>query len=1382
MIKKIFLVVFLLYLAAASIFSLEPSNTEILIKSTKNLNFTKNLFEDDVLNDYFDSYNISLIEAVSPSSKNFNWYLVRTEEIIDYEDMFQKAKEISILSFVQRNTLSSMNVIPNDPLYSDQRIIMELINLPQAWDVETGSEQVIVAVVDSGILLLEDLQNNIFINENEIPGNGIDNDGNGFIDDYMGYDFVDAPGMSHVAIGDYLDRDPDPTDENFHGTHVSGIIAADTNNYTGIAGTAWNVKILPIRAGFKTTGGGGFLEDDDAAAAMLYAANMGAHIINCSWGDANFSQIIKDAVDYCVERGVVIVAAAGNSPGVNINYPARFNNTIAVGAVDNQKRLAGFSSYGPELDIVAPGVNILSTFNENQNYFRMSGTSMAAPFVSGAVALLLSKEPGLDVFQVKQRLIASAEDLGDPGFDNFYGYGLLDVRRLLDGTANNIIDISSPTDHQRFNSGFIVRGTVKSPKFLRYSLMFTDKQTPQSIDWKDINTHQNSPVYFYTEVDNGVLGEFYLPSFFMDGLYRLRLKMEMSDGSAIESHLIFFIDRNLPELKENTVLYQKRYNKHLSEHFIFSLWNKEVSLRMEYKIGNNSWINTSVSYDSLHILKADNYLQTGDLSVRFTATDLNGQVTHTDWQDLNILIKNEEIPETGFIVNELAQGLILTKNAYDFNQNQRPELIALRVGDDISDEVFAVEYQQNALSSTFVFTEKSWPLDISVNQQNRKKLASLRGDYLQIYESLSNHAYPDFPLWSLQDVNGAIFADFTNNGNPELIAVRDLAIETGIEIYKETLIGFDMLATISNPTPTSGRRMFVPKIQAGNLDNNGKTDLLTADIDGDIMIWEYINNTPTMVWSKRLPVLNTYFLNINDFTGDGHNEFIAGGYITSEESSKTWWYFEMFKALDSDEKYSSLGNISFSTVRTGQNSIYSMDLNSNNQAELVLALTPYLYVISYTEDGLKPIFWTECDASYQISGIPENEHHTAVCIFNKTTEQGLRSFALSADNPFTGPATPTNLHGEYVNDDFVQLYWESEVADYYNVYFKLSENEPYILKGQSTSNDFSDNEIPDSSSIIYSVSSVVSNLNPSESYLSTSYKVVLEPIAQVEYLKMIGKKSLLLSFDKPIHSSCVNMSFYSVNHGIGVPSSVHFFDENRTLFLTFFSNLHEKHDLTLSFTGLKDANQRLIPDQTIPIQILADTEPPFVVTNEKMSDNQIALYFSEKLDPVFAKDAANFHLEPPVQDLNNYVKNVSFNDSLLILTLANNIVKTISNYYLSMSNIRDLAGNLMSNQHNRISLNLTEIRDLTFMVVYPNPLNVNEIEDVKFKNLPLTKKGDIKIFNLSGDLVYRESFEGKSLLSWSAKNNSGQSVSAGLYYYIITAGSDRKKGKIAVIR
>ena len=182
-------------------------------------------------------------------------------------------------------------------------------------------------------------------------------------------------------------------DESGHGTHVAGIAGAVVDNNLGIAGVCPDCRIMALRAGLNLSLGA-FLEDDDVASAIVYAADNGADVINMSWGDPRPSPLMRDVIEYAYQLGVVLVASSGNEAEESLFYPAGFDKTIAVGAIDVRSQVASFSNFGWNLDVVAPGVAIISA-GLGGGYVLLSGTSMAAPFVSGLAGLLLSQDPGL---------------------------------------------------------------------------------------------------------------------------------------------------------------------------------------------------------------------------------------------------------------------------------------------------------------------------------------------------------------------------------------------------------------------------------------------------------------------------------------------------------------------------------------------------------------------------------------------------------------------------------------------------------------------------------------------------------------------------------------------------------------------------------------------------------------------------------------------------------------------------------------------------------------------------------------------------------------------------------------------------------------------------
>ncbi|GAB4568008.1 MAG: hypothetical protein Kow0047_20570 [Anaerolineae bacterium] len=308
------------------------------------------------------------------------------------------------VTWAEPNYTIQLDLVPNDPLYSTQSTYLDRLQVETAWDATTGSPDIVVAVLDTGVDLAHpDLSAGIWTNPGEIPGNGLDDDENGFVDDVHGWDFADD--------------DNDPTDDHGHGTHVAGIIAARTNNGIGIAGMAGQVTILPVDI-FS----GGIGTYADLIQGIVYAADNGARVINMSLGALSYSRGEEAAVAYATERGALCIAASGNQ-GLEVwHYPAAHPQVIAVGAVDSADQRAGFSNYGPYLSLTAPGVQVTSTLPGNR-YGWLSGTSMATPHVSGVAALILSLNPFLSPAEVRAILESTADDLGAGGWDPQYGYG-----------------------------------------------------------------------------------------------------------------------------------------------------------------------------------------------------------------------------------------------------------------------------------------------------------------------------------------------------------------------------------------------------------------------------------------------------------------------------------------------------------------------------------------------------------------------------------------------------------------------------------------------------------------------------------------------------------------------------------------------------------------------------------------------------------------------------------------------------------------------------------------------------------------------------------------------------------------------------------------------
>jgi hypothetical protein len=322
------------------------------------------------------------------------------------------------------------------------------IEMEEGWALEKGDSSIIVGIIDSGCKLDHpDLQGRIWKNYDEIPGNGIDEGNNGYIDDDQGWDFAKSDSL--------------PADDYGHGTNVAGIIGAKANNGIGYAGVDWNCKLMILK-GLNSGNWGYYSWWSDA---IHYAVDNGAKVINMSLGGTGASTTLNDAVNYALIHNVTIVACMMNTNSKTAFYPAAYPGVIAVGSTNpDDKRSHPFfwsntsgSNYGPHISVVAPGNYIYGLdYQSNSEYgYYWGGTSQATPLVCGLAALILAQDPGMTPAQIKTLIQSTAEDqVGDPaedapGWDQYFGYGRINAH-------NALLQLSGESEKDKKNQNFVV--------------------------------------------------------------------------------------------------------------------------------------------------------------------------------------------------------------------------------------------------------------------------------------------------------------------------------------------------------------------------------------------------------------------------------------------------------------------------------------------------------------------------------------------------------------------------------------------------------------------------------------------------------------------------------------------------------------------------------------------------------------------------------------------------------------------------------------------------------------------------------------------------------------------------------------------------------------
>ncbi len=389
-------------------FNISSTSGQIIIKRKKGINSFNSISPDFKTIKSIKNLNVEVVQVKNSGSMDNILKNLRNHPGVEYASpnfirkiVLPKRRRSTMLAVTPINQGTPASTAGSDPMRKDQ-YALDITHAEQGWKITRGKANIIIAIVDTGI-------------DPEHP-------------DLKG---KTVPGFSAIKESQTV------KDENGHGTHVSGIASAITNNAVGISGMAPNCKIMPVKV-LDHSGSG---DDAGIIEGITWAADHGADIISMSLGGGGTSEAFEEAISYALKKNVVIIAAMGND-GQNIeNYPAASKGVIAVGSTDAKDKISDFSNFGNWITVSAPGTQILSTFptykvdlnNEGlpQNYATLDGTSMAAPYVAGLAALIRSKYGKISPEQVKNIIIKGADDLGHPGFDDYFGHGRINVLKTI---------------------------------------------------------------------------------------------------------------------------------------------------------------------------------------------------------------------------------------------------------------------------------------------------------------------------------------------------------------------------------------------------------------------------------------------------------------------------------------------------------------------------------------------------------------------------------------------------------------------------------------------------------------------------------------------------------------------------------------------------------------------------------------------------------------------------------------------------------------------------------------------------------------------------------------------------------------------------------------
>lgn len=1323
---------------------------------------------------------------------------IQFDEAVD-ENLFQQlVSSEEGIEYIQIAGIYKMDLVPNDSMLADQWGL-EKIKAFDAWDITTGADTVLLCIIDTGMDYDHpDLTNKIYLNQGEIgtdglgrdkTTNGIDDDGNGFIDDYRGWDFTDRVGFPFDSTGgDYLNWDNNPYDDQGHGTYISGIAGAEFNNITGIAGAAPNIKMLNLRA-FDP---GGFGEEDDVAAAILYAVESGAKVINMSFGDNSFSLVLRDVIRYAYSQGVVLVASAGNSGSSAPHYPSGYSEVIAVGNSTIDDFVAGNSNFGSTIDLVAPGTQIVTTARNN-NYASINGTSASAPFVSAAASLILSIQNFTNE-EIKQILKSTTDDIGEPGWDLRSGAGRLNMNRALNVIAPAVIKFNSPRqDFATLENQLSVNATILSPFFNSFDLLVGTGFNPT--DWTTLisngtNQFSNQNIY---DLDI---------SSFADTVYNIRLIVYLNNGGTLEERVNFYVNRTPPVAElisvgpafygDKTTIFASIFTDEpcLTRMYFREFGTSEFSvITLDGFTTNNQFIK------QLHYGFIPKQLveQNSGYEVYFEAENLVGLTT--------------EIKDNGSLFQfatdfdaELAASTQLPFMLPAGSIFQDP--VSVTTTDD--SEIFLRELLNPKISKLLKLDNQEFiQLDSleeriikSVGDFNNNGLTDLLGFFIRngyvleqtgsqsasFNEKYSNETGSFWPV---------MVQDFHNNGSNEVLVVEN---DSTFGIWNvNNDLSLTKSRSISNFTNTGfgGNIINSPHAQVSDINGDGIEELWFVDLDGDIFSYELQNGDfqeGSVIETQFLG--SSSFLAAGDYNGDGIEELAVLLHSVDAIDIAPFYRLIIFNLINNE--FNVLYDWAFidaatefisGTFQQADNSIRFVDIDSDSDDELVLFVFPYSYIFNYDFSNNKIVSYKENINSNSIFAGDLNKNGVVEIAF--PTNDGIAFYEFS---PATKATTPYNVNGFSIDSSTSKITWSGN-TDFYYIY-RGESVETLELLDSVIVREYVDPFLTTGNNYFYAIQSFDPLKPEPYSNLSKAVTVYTHTPAYITEVQNNSTNSLIVRFSEKINNTIENLQAFEVT-GIGYPNSIS--PNNQFSYLLTFSD-----DLPVGLNSLIVGNLRDFygsPIETDTVQFNVDSiivqDEFFVNSFEILNAYRIKVTFNLPVDQSSAFNTANYKFNPDnkvtavtIDNNDPKVIYLSLEGQKPVGSIGKEYVLRIEDVYSSQQN-----GNLKINSGAGSYLVLTGFaKDLSDVYVYPNPVKTGE-GDIKltFANLP--QRAKITIFSINGEQIWElEETNGDGGVDFNLKNYSGDEIGSGIYFYRVVMidesnnEGDEKIGKFAVVR
>lgn len=1306
------------------------------------------------------------------------------------------------------------DAVTDDSLSADQYALPR-VGAVAAWKVATGAG-IAVGVLDTGIDWTHpDLRDRLWVNGPEdangngrfepwstttvIGGlsgdlNGVDDDGNGYVDDVIGFDFVDQAVRN---LGDDRDRDPVPLDEQGHGTSVSGVVAATANNGIGIAGLAYGARIATLRA-FDATGNG---EEDDIAAALLYAATNGLDIVNMSFGDGADSPVMRDACTVAARAGCLLIASAGNTGQESRQYPASYDDVWAIGATTASDSRAGFSSTGPVVTMSAPGNDIWTT-QVGGTYRSVNGTSFAAPYVAAAAALLKERRPSWSADELIGTLREHSLDLGEVGWDGAFGDGRLQADAALAAPGPSAVRLFQPAGDTEIDLRLRMRrlpivGRATAALFRSWSV---DLRAEGTDTWQTLLEGADQR--------NGELGTFD-PTVLAPGNYVIRLAVRLTNGRTIEDHHRLRVTSAILEI--DVVDVRQAWKDDRSVLVVTARTSRPATLALTATAGD--WQERYVDHRysgrlhsmvldgvpapemvTLHLVASTN---AGDTA---RASAVTGTVRRT--MPLGAAIGKGSTPYVGYMLNDV-------RDLYGDGS-------ASIVMNDLSNGGFGrmiVIQPDGSRPSWFVrdSIDRIW-IPRAIGDANGDGLPEVFAHVVRqailfqastpggsVFESV---LFAD----STTGLNAAGMADLDGDGREELLCLgtRGLVALT----YRNGT--FVELGRFDNPTPPAAgqrdNRVDEISIGHGDLDGDGNVEVVFSDTDGDLVVVEWKNGAFRQEFVSIGPGIGgSGFVTCGDLDDDGRPEIVFGVPDDTQPDAngdygRNLWTYRAFKAVQADS-YRTVWTDHIAGVRYGtgyRNGVVTGQLDMRGGDEVVISAYPRLYVFRWDADSatLRP-FWYTDDAVVPRPVIADVDGNGVNELYFGTTvaESGfmVSTRFVEFDTVTSRLPIPTGLRAQWNGPTSATVSWNVvSGASAYRVEL-AAPGASFQTAAETTTPSLTVDTLRQGGTYRFRV---VALGMPAESARSAililtvpTPAVVVDvqpPTVTTEALE--AGAVLTVTMSQPVRQQPYDAARMIATHGGVTVAAATVQPDGLTRLRVLLPAIRPAagEALLVQMPSYRAADGMPMSDTVLTIAVdVVDRIPDFMLRRLAVLDERrVRLWFNEPYDPATASSSGNYRLTPASSERAIAAVDVEGGDSL-VLTFSDEagVGPRGRAYYVTVAaDVRTADGQrtMTTGAGNTLGFTLAATAP-DDAYAYPHPVLLSQHETVTFANLPST--ADVEVLNQRFDVLVRlRERDGNGGIAWNLRTDAGERIPPGIYLYRVTSDGTSGLFKLVIRR